>query len=111
MAQFESLAGLKSSRALGVRGDYGFAVTVDSSVVLIGPNDRRVWASIVNTGNTEFDVCLGGVVGVGVQNIKLYPRGSLVIDRNMPWIGAVLVSHAVGIGDGSVDWTEVEVQP
>lgn len=70
-----------------------------ASVMVLGQNPLRVWASLVNDGDNVIYLQLGAVA-ISNTGIRLNPAGgSLTIDRNMPWTGQV---HAIAPGGNTV---------
>ena len=64
----------------------------NASVLLLGANEARVWASLTNNG-TEVVYLNLGEDAVLNSTLRLNPGGStIVFDRNMPWPG-----HVTGI--------------
>jgi len=81
-----SLAGVISSPGRGLVTS-GVAPSITTEQILLPPNPRRVWAFIQNLSTTETVAVQLGILGSFY--VQLLPKGSLLINENFRWTGAL----------------------
>lgn len=90
-----SLAGIEgqTGKGLEVANSGDQAVT---TAIVIGANGQRAWMLITIRHDSTDDaiVTFGGVADSG--GIRVRPGGSLQIDKNLPWTGAMVLAPASG---------------
>lgn len=94
--------GLKSVTAL-------YTLLAGESAQVLDPNPRRVWALITNNTLDWCRLAFSATGALAANGHRLDIGGSVVINEQMAWIGAVVVFAPVGGGGCTVTVTEVTI--
>lgn len=87
VGQLVSLAGVKGRTSGGIVTT-GTVLDLAAAVTLCGPNPRRIWALVQNV-STAGEIIRIQIGLQGAFYVYLNPYGTLLINDNMRWTGAL----------------------
>jgi len=85
-----SLANIQGAADRGQRMDIN-SVPIETSTnrQVLQSNPARLWAILQNINSADITVFFGDVASAGVAGIRLAQYGSIVINKDIPWAGAM----------------------
>lgn len=90
-----SLAGIKGQPGRGIQVANSGTQTVTTAMV-IGNNGERLWMLITIRHDSTDDAIITFGSPADTGGLRVRPGGSIQIDRNIPWSGAMVVAPASG---------------
>lgn len=90
IGQTKSLSGVLGSSGMGLVCQIeSVALPTSTNTQVMQSNPSRKWALLQNINASDITVFFGDVAASGVAGIRLPRYGTIQIDENLPWCGAM----------------------
>jgi hypothetical protein len=108
VGELVSLGGVKLTQGRGLKAISSYYVlAATESVQLLDPNPKRMWALITDNSLDWCRILFASTGAFAANGHRLDIGGSIIINKELPWIGAVVAYSPAGSGGCTITVTEV----
>lgn len=104
--QLVSMAGVKGREGMGLVVYSSNPAPTTTPVIISGPNPARYYVLITNEGSVNVQIAFNDTFTDGFHT--LFPGGSMLINKDMPWTGAIWGKTLAGTGSIGLEAAKVQ---